>query len=65
MERKGGVAMSRKAGGERYGGGWSQKDTQAKTNSSRRDTSRAFHQARNDSAGKNGVPKNRHSSKRR
>ena len=52
----------RKAGGERYGGGWDSKDSAAKTGASRKDTSRAFHDARDTAAREGGwnIPKDRH-----
>lgn len=44
-----------------YGGGYSQKDAQRDTNTTRSKTKDAWHNARNDAAkeGGHGVPKNR------
>ena len=49
------------------GGGFSQKDAQKATNTTRKNTSRAYHDARNDAAkeGGHGVPKDRHSSRKK
>lgn len=46
---------------DRIGGGFSQKDAQKATNATRKQTSKAHHQARNDAAKTGGwnVPKNR------
>ena len=47
---------------DRVGGGYTQKDAQKDTGSSRRDTSKAHHDARNSAAKSGGwnVPKDRH-----
>jgi len=49
--------------GDKYGGGYSQKDAAKDTRSSSKDTAKAHHEARNHAAksGGWGVPKNRSS----
>jgi len=58
-------AMSKKK--SEYGGGYSQEDARRDTGASRKDVSRAWHDARDDAAEEGGwrVPKDRHGGKKK